>query len=337
MMPSDCDPNGARTMTDKLHTFTRKRLAAMARSRHVPGWHEMRKADLITALNAQPAEDDPSAFPATFPIEHEGPAEHQGGSASNGWHSSAASARNGAGRTARQSRPLLHSEDRDDDRFVVRCVSPHWIRAEWKLSHRTLNRTQTALGIARLKAEPVLRLYEVADDERLTHAVTFVSDTGIPGDAHEWFVQVDQPGGIYQLHLGILTDDGEFHRLVSSDRIDTKEPLSLPAAPLAPSTSAASPGVNGRKPAGRTTIIPLKVEAELTIRGTTHPRAMLAVGTESLPLDEDGSFQYRRSLADGRHIIPTTALSPDGRREHTIVIALECNTKHLTPLEPDEV
>ena len=63
-------------MADKLHSFTRKRLAAMARSRHVPGWHEMRKADLIKALNAQPDEDDPSAFPATFPVEHEFAAEH---------------------------------------------------------------------------------------------------------------------------------------------------------------------------------------------------------------------------------------------------------------------
>jgi uncharacterized protein len=322
-------------MTDKLHTFTRKRLAAMARSRHVSGWHEMRKADLIEALNAQPADDDPAAFPATFPVEHEFPAEHQGGACTNGWHSCAPDG-NGARRTSLSSRPLLQSEERPDDRFVARTVSPHWIRAEWSLSRRTLNRTQNALGVARLKAEPVLRLYEVADDERLTHAVTLVSDTRVAGDAHEWFVQVDRPGKIYQLHLGILTGEGEFHRLVSSDRIDTKEPLSLPPAPLPAPPAAAFRGTNGHNPAGRTTIIPLKVEAELTIRGATHPRALLAVGSESLPLDGDGGFEYRWPLTDGRHVIPTTALSPDGRRQHTIVIALECNTKYLTPLEPDD-
>jgi uncharacterized protein len=317
-------------MTDDLQTLTRKRLAAMARRRHVPGWHEMRKADLIKALRAQPDENDPSAFPKTFPVHHESQL------AGADWRSSSPDA-NGATRSRVGLRPLLQTADRDTDHFVAGPVSPHWIRAEWSLSHKTLARTQTALGVVCLKAEPVLRLYEVAGDDRLSHAVTFVSDTRIASDAHEWFVEVDRPGGLYQVQLGILTKDGEFHRLVSSDRIDTGEPLSLPAAPLPRQLPPASVSTNGRHPTGRTTIIPLSVEAELTLRGATHPQAVMAVGTESLPLAEDGSFEYRRPLTDGRHVIPATALSPDGRRQHTIVIALECNTKHLTPLEPDEV
>jgi uncharacterized protein len=330
MMPSACDPEGARKMTDSLHTLTRKRLAALARSRHVPGWHEMRKAELIKALKSQPDENDPSAFPSTFPVAH----EHSG--SNDDWRAGSPDDLVG-GRRVVGFRPLLQTVDRDDDHFVANHVAPHWIRAVWSLSSRTLTRTQAALGVARLKAEPVLRLYEVAGDERLSHSVTHISDTRIAADAHDWFVQFDRPGGIYQLQLGILTQDGEFHRLISSDRIDTAEPLIRPAAQFARPPATETLDSNGHVPFGRTTIIPLIVEAELTIRGTTHPKAVMAIGTESLPLEEDGSFQYRRPLTDGRHVIPTTALSPDGRRQHTIVIALECNTKYLTPLGTDEV
>lgn len=316
-------------MTDTLQTLTRKRLAALARSRRVPGWHEMRKADLIQALKAQPDENDPSAFPATFPLPHEE------GASSDVWRAGSPAGMQGGHRSV-VFRPLLQATERDDDQFTARAVTPHWIRAAWSLSNKTLARTHTALGVARLKAEPVLRLYEVAGDERLTHSVTHVADIRIAADSHEWYVPIERAGGVYQLHLGILTQQGDFHRLIGSERIDIAELTCRPTSQVALPPAAEALG-NGHVPPGRTTIIPLAVQAELLIRGTTHPQAVMSVGTESLPVEADGSFHYCRPLTDGRHVIPTTALSPDGRRQHTVVIALECNTKYLTPLGTDEM
>lgn len=319
-------------MTEELHRYTRKRLAAMARHQHVSGWHEMRKAELIEALEAQPSEDDAQAFPATFPVRD--------GAVSRSDRVSPREDRSNGHASRRLKTPvrrLLHSVERSTDHFVGAAVSSHWLRAEWALSHDTLLRVETALGVARHTARPVLRLYDVSSDDRMTHAVTFVSDTEIPADVHEWFVEVDQPGGVYQLQLGIRAQDGEFHRLCSSDRIDTGEPLSSPVSPVAvqPTPEVICRRGNGR--AARTTTIPLTVEAELLLRGDTHPQALLAIANESIPLETDGGFQYRRQLTDGRHVIPTTVLSPDGRRQHTIVLAIECNTKHLAPRGPDDL
>lgn len=317
-----------------LHTYTRKRLAAIARSRRVSGWHDMRKADLIKALIA---EDHRGRQPSLRSGEDF--ADDPGQAAKNRqFHNGRRpSSPSQPRRLQIASRILLRSTARGGDRFCATAVSPHWIHAQWAVSCESLRRVERALGPARHTARPVLRLYDLSPDERLTHAVTFVSDTPIPADVHEWFVQADPPGGTYQLQLGILADDGDFHRLVSSDRIKTDAPRGGPVSPSvqqAPSRSwHTPPRVNGSV---RQNELPLALDVELVIRGATLPQATVAIADEGITIESDGTFEHTLPLADGRQVIPTTVISPEGCLRRTVVVAIQRNIKHLEPQGPDD-
>ena len=76
-----------------------------------------------------------------------------------------------------------------EDVLKAAAVSPEWMRAEWMISETSIRRVESALGQHRRSATPVLRLYEITDDECQTHGRTLVGDTDISLETNEWFVR----------------------------------------------------------------------------------------------------------------------------------------------------
>jgi len=56
----------------------------------------------------------------------------------------------------------------------------------------------------------------------------------------------------------------------------------------------------------------LKINAELTIYGSTAPNAKVSIGGKEIPLQPDGSFSFRFALPDGKYEMPIVAVSTDG-------------------------
>ncbi len=282
----------------------------MARQRQVPGWHEMRKDQLVDALLADEPEGQTS------------PVIGQRLDWSN--HDSAYA----------QQRPGTSTAC--DDRLTSTAVSSEWMRVEWSIAETSLNRVHSALGQQRRGAVPVLRLYEIADDESQTHGRTRVGDTEISLDTHEWFVRVDEPGRMYRLQVGIRANDGEFYGICCSN------PVQMPAVNHRTAAQASDADSLYFRPASCTTNsdpqneVPFVIDVEVMLRGAAHPQSVVTIDDEHVPLRPDGTFDWTLALADGRHVLPTVCKSADGRREQTVVLALERNTKRLAKRDRDD-
>lgn len=218
---------------------------------------------------------------------------------------------------------------KQEDVLKASAVSPEWMRAEWTISEASIRRVESALGQHRRSAAPVLRLYEITDDECQTHGRTFVGDTEISLETNEWFVRVDEPGQVYRLQLGMRAHDGEFYGICCSNPVEM--PVSEPTQGL-----SGSPSERERLPVpARCELddpereMQLEIEVDVTIRGRAHARSVVTIDGEHQSLQANGTFQRSFPLADGRHVLPTVSTSVDGRREQTVVLALERNTKRL--------
>jgi hypothetical protein len=72
-----------------------------------------------------------------------------------------------------------------------------------------------------------------------------------------------------------------------------------------------------------------KVNAELTICGSTEPNAKVSIGGREVPLRPDGSFSFRFALPDGEHDLPMVAVSADGTDARFAELKFSRTTKTL--------
>jgi len=299
---------------ERLHSMTRKRLATMARGRRLSGWHEMRKEELIDALRA------------------DGRAEVK-------------QSRDGNGQPLDDGRPLddvtttmqpFVKSNTKDDHLTIAAVSPEWMRAEWSIADGSLCRVKSALGQDRRTATPILRLYEITDDECQTHGRTRVCDTEISLSSHEWFVRVDEPGRVYRLQLGMRAHDGEFYGICCSNLVEMPTGEHRADSGAIQGKQAMAPISSRLSLNNAETEVSFEVDADVTLRGRAQPQSVVTIDGEHIPLRADGTFDWPYKLTDGRHVLPAVCLSADGRREQTVVLALERNTKRLAQKGRDE-
>ncbi|OHB79186.1 MAG: hypothetical protein A2V98_01755 [Planctomycetes bacterium RBG_16_64_12] len=227
-----------------LKTRTTKDLAAMAKRKRIPGWHSMRKDELIKALVKLAKSERVKA--------------NRGKSSTNGKvRGKTARAKNNgnegrnspSGKRARKAKPprcekrldqikaklsrfkdLARDSNGDDhikDRLVVMVRDPYWLHAYWELKRRTVERARVAMGQRWHAARPILRLSEVARDGTTSTVRKVLRDIQIHGGVNNWYVDVDDPPKTFQLDLGYLGPDGKFLCLVRSNVVTT--PQSGPA------------------------------------------------------------------------------------------------------------
>ncbi|HEX4414228.1 MAG TPA: DUF4912 domain-containing protein [Lacipirellulaceae bacterium] len=352
-----------------LRTQSCKDLAQLARSAGLPGWHSMRKDELVQAL-----------------ICH---AKKKGRKSANG-HADGliTSTKNGkAARTSREQERLreLRSQITDSrqlrtvdsqanssrqDRLVVMVRDPYWLHAYWELNPRSVERAQSALGQHWHATKPILRLFRVAADG----AAELQREIIIHGGVKHWYVDVQSPPQQFRMEIGYLTAGGHFYCLARSNTVitppaGTSDSIDENWADIdqnADRIFAMSGGYSDRgtslelqelleerlrRPMGTpmqtrygggaaramTGIqeLPFAVDAELIVFGVTDAAAHVTLQGEPVPLREDGSFTVRMALPDRRQVIPIIASSPDGVEQRTIILAVERNTKMLERVTRD--
>jgi hypothetical protein len=345
----------------------------MARSAGLPGWHSMRKDELVQAL-----------------ISHAKKKGRRNGNGRSATDVLTADSKTN-GKNARISRDQerlrqLRSQFTDSrqlgtssepestrllqDRLVVMVRDPYWLHAYWELNPRSVERAQSALGQHWHATKPVLRLFRVAADG----AAELQREIVIHGGVKHWYVDVQSPPQQYRMEIGYLTAGRQFYCLARSNTVmtppaGTSDSLDENWADIdqnADRIFAMSGGYSDRgtslelqelleerlrRPMGTpmqtrygggaaramtgVQELPFAVDAELIVFGVTDANAHVTLQGEPVPLREDGSFTVRMALPDRRQVIPVIASSPDGVEQRTIILAVERNTKMLERVTRD--
>jgi hypothetical protein len=349
-----------------------KDLAQMARSVGLPGWHSMRKDELVRALvshakrkakkngnghatTALLVSDTKANGRALKSKELERLRELQSQIAEN--------RQLGTANSAPANRDI-------QDRLVVMVRDPYWLHAYWELNPRTVERAQSALGQHWHGTKPVLRVFRVAADG----SAEIYREISIHGGVSHWYVDVQNPPQQYRMEIGYLTLGGQFYCLARSNTVmtppagtsDSVDENWVDIDQNADRIFAMSGGYSQRgtslelqelleerlrRPMGNPMQtrygggaaramtgaheLPFAVDAELMVYGVTDPHAHVTLQGEPVPLRPDGSFTVRMALPDRRQVIPVIASSSDGVEQRTIILAVERNTKVLERVTRD--
>ena len=264
--------------------------------------------------------------------------------------------------------------DPGKDRVVLLVLDPHWLHACWNITHRAVDRVRSTMAEKWHGAKPFLRLYEVAQGPTTSTSERMIRDIEVHGGVRNWFIDVPDSRG-YQVALGYKSTDGEFYGIVRSNVVVPPRPGSSDvleqhwekvSQDCDRVYSLSAPKGNGessegldelfdgrlRRPMGEPVVsrfcmgagglvrrrkdLPLKVDAELIVFGSTDPGAHVTLSNEPVALRPDGTFTVRLGLPDRRQVIPVVALSSDGIEQRTVVLAVERNTKKLDPVIRDD-
>jgi uncharacterized protein len=352
----------------ELNNRTVRDLATMAKKKKVPGWHSMKKDELVKALLRQ------------LPAEQGRRARH------NHIQSSAPRSRVSEriekikNKVAEAKDLTFRSVGDEDaqvkDRLIVMVRDPYWLHAYWELNRRSIERAKVALGPYWHGSRPVLRLYEVLRDGTTTSTRQAIRDVEIHGGVNNWYIDVHNPPKSYQLDIGYLASGVKFFCLARSNVVSTpaatggesfdqnwaevgkefdrifalsggySEPQTNSELkevfeerlqrPIGDATSLQfGPGAAG--PSAQNVGFDFQVDTELIVHGVTHPNAHVTLRGEPVKLRSDGTFAVRFNLSDRRHILPMVASSRDGAEQRTIVLAVDRNTKVMEPVTTEPV
>lgn len=237
----------------------------MAKQKGVPGWHSMRKEQLVSALlkvarqnqrssgsKVTRASNKTTDSQATAPKSARaklGSAKRISANGSNG------SNRNGAvkKKTRRKAHvpnkrivSVIREENRrreqlkdlarvtsndckanpEKDRVVLLVRDPYWIQAYWEITRSTVQRANVAFQDRWHEVKPVIRLFAVTDQQQ-THAVEQpIRDIPIHGGVKNWFIDVPDPPTTYRIAIGYLLPDKKFHLIAKSNKVTTPIPSS---------------------------------------------------------------------------------------------------------------
>ena len=209
---------------DALKDCNKKHLAQLAKDQGIPGWHAMRKDQLIRALSAPRATANRSKAGSKSgapPARKNGAPARASSSNGNG---------NGHGRAAgggvvalRAMVVAAHKLDHahQKDRIVVLTRDSYWLHAYWELSRATLARAQAALGQEWHTAQPILRLMDVSSEDTTSAAERHVRDIPIHGGVNNWYIDVLEPPRSYRIDVGYLSRRGKFYVLARSNVVTT--------------------------------------------------------------------------------------------------------------------
>lgn len=353
---------------DQLLAFTKKQLAGMARDKGIAGWHEMRKEELVGALEKHDA-PKPSRKSKTAPVQTAAARNTSG----NPEDAAEASKFDLGGPTRDTSRiPKDLPTGYGKDQIVALVRDPFWLHCYWELTHQGVQRAEAALGQDWYTAKPILRLLDVTSNDVSSNSERVLRDIEIHGGCNNWYIDVSNPPRSYRIDIGYLSRSGKFYVLARSNVVTTpragisdvvdenwadldsrkadrlyamssgydpvgsslevkqllEERLRRPLG----SPAISSFGSGGLLPGGKTRPFWFQIDAELIVYGATDPNARVTLQGQPVSLRADGTFTMRFKLPDARQIIPAVATAPDGSEERTIVLAIERNTKHLEPL-----
>lgn len=351
-----------------LKSYTCKDLAQMARSEGIPGWHSMRKDELIASLvrAKRTSVSKPTAKAARKPA----PAKPVQSPERRRVQREISRVQQQTAERKNLSNSVEGRPEPQKDRIVVLVRDPYWLHVCWEITPQSVERARSVLGQDWHGAAPTLRLIRVLSDGggRLERCIE------IHGGVSNWYVDVSDPPNSYRVEIGYAATGGEFYCLSRSNTVTTPVPGSADVvdnnwtdvAENADRIYAMSGGYSSdgasmelqelleerlRRRLGRPSEIRyglgasgdsrnggefhLAVDTELVVYGSSEPYTHVTVSGEPVAVGADGSFAVKVHFPDRRQVIPIVASSGDGVEQKTIILGVERNTKMLDPVSRD--
>ena len=232
-----------------LRSHTSKDLAQMAKTKGVPGWHSMRKEQLVKALLKQARSKTRKSSQKRVSTKTLGKKLLSKKSVAEKLSRPRKTVRsNGSSKTpvaesriARKIRldrqqqeslknlALINSLERGggdpvQDRVIAIIRDPYWIQAYWEVSKSTVARAKVALVDQWHTARPVLRLLSVVNDGTANSMENVVREIPVHGGVRNWFIDVSEPPQSNRIAIGYATEDGKFHLIAKSNEVTTPAP-----------------------------------------------------------------------------------------------------------------
>ena len=227
------------------------------------------------------------------------------------------------------SRSLTPPAQLESDQLVVDEVGSRWLRIAWRISEKTLERANSAMGREIHTATRVLKLYSNEQDEAVPRSKALIETVPIPDEADEWFLRVSSARAAWSVELGLISAKKRFFSLLHSTPVVLKS--ARPARTRTERSLADSTlfdTLDGRTPP------PLSVQGAFVLNGTTDPRATLTIDEFEVPVDGvSGRFEWHLPLLNGREVVPILVCAETGRTQRAL-LAVEVNL-HLLDPEPD--
>lgn len=211
---------------DQLQELPRKRLAAMARDQGIAGWHEMKKEDLVLALEKKPARFAKKTRPRPKPIARV-TVPVQTAAARNTSGSPEEQIERSKYDTGVPTRDLSAKVPRDlpagygKDRVVLMVRDPFWLHCYWELTRQAIQRAEAALGEEWHTSRPILRLLDVSHRETGSSSESIVRDIEIHGGCNNWYIDVNNPPRSFRVDIGYLARSNRFYVLARSNVVST--------------------------------------------------------------------------------------------------------------------
>lgn len=221
-----------------LRSQTSKDLAQLAKSKGIPGWHSMRKEQLVHALLKTAKKKSTSRTASTRSATsasrtQTGPATKKAATAKT---SRAAESR--IARKLRQERVRVESlknlalvnerertkSDPESDRIISIVRDPYWIQVYWEITKATIDRVRVAMADCWFETKPVLRLIEISSDANSSSVEKVVREIPIHGGVRNWYIDVPEPPKSYRVALGYASKSGKFHLISKSNLVTTPTP-----------------------------------------------------------------------------------------------------------------
>lgn len=107
-----------------------------------------------------------------------------------------------------------------EDRIVAMVRDPYWIHVYWEVSEDTVADVVDKVRGAR-NVQRVIRVHDVTKAESEGAVSDWYRDIVINGQAHNWYIEVNQPNHKYRVEFGLLVDGSEFIPVLVSNTVAT--------------------------------------------------------------------------------------------------------------------
>lgn len=230
-----------------LRSHTSKDLAQIAKKKGVPGWHSMRKEDLVKAILKLSKSKSGNGKTTNGKVAKSERAKSNGSISKNLTKSKTSNKRTTRKPTKKVAAPnprvvkIIREQNRARQRqkdlaqhyiegepikdgIVLIVRDAYWLQACWSITPKTVHRCEVALAEHWHNAKPVIRLLAVKDKGSTHGYEETVRDIPIHGGVRNWYIDVNDPPSDFRVALGYLTENGRFHLIAKSNIVSTPFP-----------------------------------------------------------------------------------------------------------------